>query len=144
MAQVIIPTGLLKLNTQLKRSVIESIGDCTDNLLYIAQQRSPYSGGTLEKSGTSKVDNASTGVTGIVSFKAMNGGFNYAEKMDSDRYNLGTRSLSKSSGGVKSKFSSQTLRVGSGFLTDTATKCEKGYKEYIESNLAKEIKRLGL
>ena len=113
------------------KSVNVAMKECTADLLRVSMARTPVDSTTLEKSGTSKVECGLNSTTGIVSFKAMNKGYNYAYKMDKGTYKLGKKSLDKSSRGVRSKFCNSALKVGTGYLTDTADKCQKGYAQHI-------------
>lgn len=138
-----IPTKLLNLDKTVLKAIKNGITDCTDDLLRVASLRTPVDTTTLEKSGSSKVESNAGKVAGTVSFKAMNNGFNYALKMDRGKYNLGKKSISKSSRGVRSKFTNQALKVGSGYLSDTAEKCQKGYTEYLNHKIYESITQDG-
>lgn len=141
--QIIVPTGFSSLQSSVKTQVKSAVTDCTNDLLRVASLRAPVDSGTLEQSGTSKVSSGSSSVTGQVSFRAVKKGYNYAYKMDNGKYNLGEKSKSKSSSGVRSKFSGDSMRVGSGYLTDTAKRCEKGYKEHIQDKISSAIRSAG-
>ncbi|WP_368247398.1 hypothetical protein [Clostridium perfringens] len=124
--------------------VEKGIHDATDDLLRVASLRSPVDEGTLEKSGTSKVIKSGKSIKGIVSFSARNNGYNYALKMDKGNYKLGKKSRSKSSKGVRSKFAKTTMKVGSGYLTDSAEQCADGYREHINSLIGQTVVKAGL
>ena len=141
--QVIMSQSFRHLGSNMKKAVKKGINDCTADLLRVASLRTPVDEGTLEQSGTSKVSTSSSGVTGQVSFKAVNRGFNYALKMDKGNYKLGEKSLRKSASGVRSSFSSESLKVGKGYLTDTAEKCQKGYVEHVQSKVNEVIRTGG-
>lgn len=141
--QVSVPQGFRQLDTTIKTAVKNGIEDCTADLLRVASLRTPVDSTTLEQSGSSKGSSNMMKVTGQVSFKAMNGNYNYALKMDSTHYNLGEKSLMKSTGGVRSAFCSDSLKVGTGYLSDTADKCEKGYVEHIQSKIDAVIRTAG-
>lgn len=133
-----------QLSNQLGNTIKSSMDDITDDLLRVATERAPVKSKTLEQSGT-KIPPKKSGSAYVseVSFRAKKKGFNYAVKMDSGTYKLGDKSLQKSKRGVRSIFTNQTLNVGKGYLTDTAEKCEDGYKKYINEQLADEIRRQG-
>ncbi|WP_304428077.1 hypothetical protein [uncultured Clostridium sp.] len=130
-SEIIIPQGLLNLDRNIIRAVEDAVEDCTDDLLRVATLRTPVDSRTLEQNGTSNVDKSGNKIVGQVSFSAINKGFNYAKKMNEGKYNLGEKSLTKSARGVRSKFTQATMNVGSGYLDDTAQKCQKGYTDYI-------------
>lgn len=138
-----IPMKLINLDKTVMKAVKDGIEDCTDDLLRVASLRTPVKTTTLEKNGSSKVESNNNKVVGRVSFKAMNKGYNYALKMDRGKYNLGKKSLSKSTRGVRSKFTNQALKVGSGYLTDTAEKCEEGYTDYVNYKIYEVIAKDG-
>lgn len=138
-----IPRGLLNLDKSVKKAVKNGIDECTDDLLRVASLRTPVDSTTLEKSGTSKVDDSGNKIVGEVSFQAINNGYNYALKMDRGNYKLGKKSLSKSSRGVRSKFTKEALRVGSGYLTDTAEKCAEGYTNHVNFKIYEAIAKDG-
>ena len=116
------------------------IKEMSMDLHRVASERAPVKDGTLETSGQVVFKNGGTKFTGTVSFSAINRGFNYAQKMHNDTYALGAKSLAKSSRGVKSRFSTQTFRVGKGYLKDTAEKCQTGYKKYINKEVIMGLK----
>lgn len=138
-ASVQIPASFHLLKNKINKAVEKGVQDCTADLYRVAQARTPVKTTTLEKSGSMKTNKGVNSYVGHVSFKAMNKGFNYALKMDKGKYNLGTKSLSKSGRGVRSKFSNESFKVGSGYLTDTAEKCEQGYVDYINKKVAEVI-----
>lgn len=138
-----IPQSLLNLDRTVLKAVKTGIEDCTDDLLRVASLRAPVDEGNLEKNGTSKVQTGSDKIIGRVSFQAMNKGYNYALKMDKGNYKLGKKSKAKSSGGVRSKFTSQPMKVGSGYLSDTAEKCQKGYTDYVNYKIYEVISKDG-
>lgn len=139
---VIISKSFYQLNNKFNDVIYKGLEDMTDDLLRVATERAPVKTQTLEQSGTSKLSRSGTVYTGQVSFRARRKGYNYAVKMDQGKYKLGDKSLQKSGRGVRSIFTNQTLKVGTGYLTDTANKCEDGYKEYLQSKLNNEIKKL--
>lgn len=141
--QVIMSQSFKHLGTTMKKAVNDGIEDCTADLLRVASLRTPVDSQTLEQSGSSKVSSSSSTVTGHVSFKAINKGYNYAKKMNDTKYNLGEKSLRKSSGGVRSRFCSESLKVGTGYLSDTAEKCEKGYTKHVQDKIGEVIKTGG-
>lgn len=138
-----IPKGVLNLDKTVMKAVKTGIDDCTDDLLRVASLRSPVDEGNLEKNGTSSVQAGNDKVVGRVSFQAMNNGYNYALKMDRGKYKLGKKSLAKSRGGVRSKFTTQTMKVGTGYLSDTAEKCQKGYTDYVNYKIYEVISKDG-
>ena len=138
-----IPTGLLNLDKTVMKAVKTGIDDCTDDLLRVASLRAPVDSTTLEKNGTSKVEVGNDKVVGRVSFQAMNKGYNYALKMDRGNYKLGKKSKAKSSSGVRSKFTTQPMKVGPGYLSDTAEKCQKGYTDYVNYKIYEVIAKDG-
>lgn len=140
---ITIPKGLLNIDKSIIKAIEDGIEDCTDDLLRVATLRAPVDSQTLEQSGTSKVDKGGNKIAGQVSFSAISNGYNYAKKMNEDNYNLGEKSLTKSSRGVRSKFSNAPMKVGSGYLTDTAEKCEKGYTDYINYKIYEVIAKDG-
>lgn len=131
------------LKKGLNASVKTAMNEITTDLLRTAQARAPVDSKTLERSGTMKVTSGSKGYEGRVSFRATNRGYNYAKKMDEQTYNLGTKSLAKSASGVRSRFSDTTLKVGTGYLSDTAKQCEKGYQAHVQEELATAIRKNG-
>lgn len=141
--QVVMSQSFKHLGTSMKKAVQNGIEDCTADLLRVASLRTPVDSTTLEQSGSSKVSTSSTKVTGHVSFKAMNKGYNYAKRMNDAKYNLGEKSLKKSKAGVRSRFCSESLKVGTGYLTDTAEKCEQGYTDYVQDKVNEVIKSGG-
>lgn len=138
------PKGIFEIDDNVVNAVNKGMNDITDDLLRVAQQRSPVDEGTLEQSGTSQVVSSKRMVKGFVSFSARNKGYNYAMKMDKGSYKLGKKSLSKSSRGVRSKFSKASMRVGSGYLTDSAEKCKDGYIKHINEQVGLAIAKSGL
>lgn len=138
-----IPTGLLNLDKTVMKAVKTGIDDCTDDLLRVASLRAPVDKENLEKNGTSKVEVGNDKVVGRVSFQAMNKGYNYALKMDRGNYKLGKKSKAKSSSGVRSKFTTQPMKVGPGYLSDTAEKCQKGYTDYVNYKIYEVIAKDG-
>lgn len=141
--EITIPKGLLNIDKSIIKAIEDGIEDCTDDLLRVATFRAPVDSQTLEQSGTSKVDKGGNKIAGQVSFSAISNGYNYAKKMNEGNYNLGEKSLTKSSRGVRSKFSNAPMKVGSGYLTDTAEKCEKGYTDYINYKIYEVIAKDG-
>lgn len=140
---ITVSPGLKQLSSKLDTAVKKAVEDCTADLLRVASLRTPVDSTTLEKSGTSKVTKDSKSIEGQVSFKAISKGKNYALRMDTEKYNLGAKSLSKSTGGVRSKFTSETMKVGTGYLSDTAEKCSDGYKKYVKEQMDSAIKNGG-
>lgn len=138
------PKGIFEIDDFMYDAVSKGMNDITDDLLRVAQQRSPVDEGTLEQSGTSQVSSSKRMVKGFVSFSARNKGYNYAMKMDKGNYKLGKKSLSKSSRGVRSKFSKASMNVGSGYLTDSAEKCKDGYVKHINEQIVKAVAKSGL
>ena len=137
------PKGLFEIDSKVVNAVEKGMNEITDDLLRVAQQRSPVDEGTLEQSGTSQVVSSKRMIKGFVSFSARNNGYNYALKMDKGNYKLGKRSQSKSSRGVRSKFSKASMRVGSGYLSDSAEKCKDGYIKHINEEVGKAVVRTG-
>ena len=138
-----IPKGLLDMDKNIIRAVEDGIEDCTDDLLRVATLRTPVDSQTLEQSGTSRIDKSGRSVVGQVSFSAVSKGYNYAKKMNEGSYNLGKMSLTKSTRGVRSKFTNAKMSVGSGYLDDTAQKCQKGYTDYINYKIYEIIAKDG-
>lgn len=132
-----IPDELYVKAQKITRRCIE---EYTSDLLRVSSLRTPVKDGNLETSGTKKVKTTFTGATGIVSFKAINKGYNYAVKMHDGKYKLGKRSLEKSSGGVRSKFASKPMAVGSKYLEGTALSCRKGYEKDLKLKMAEGLK----
>lgn len=143
-AKMVSVNAFYQMSSKLEKTIKSSMDDITDDLLRVATERAPVKSKTLEQSGA-KISPKKSGNAYVsqVSFKAKKKGFNYAVKMDSGTYKLGDKSLQKSKRGVRSVFTNQTLKVGKGYLTDTAEKCEAGYKKYISEQLADEIRRQG-
>lgn len=142
-SSIVIPKTLLNIDKTILKAIGNGVDDCTDDLLRVASLRTPVDSTTLEKSGTSDVDKSGEKIVGRVSFSAINKGYNYAIKMDRGNYKLGEKSLKKSSKGVRSKFSKQPLKVGSGYLTDTAEKCQDGYADHINFKIYEVIAKDG-
>lgn len=140
---ITIPQNLLNLDRNIIRAVEGAVEDCTDDLLRVATLRTPVDSRTLEQSGTSKVNKSCGNIVGQVSFSAINKGYNYAKKMNEGKYNLGEKSLTKSARGVRSQFTTSTMNVGSGYLDDTAEKCQKGYTDYINYKIYEIIAKDG-
>lgn len=138
------PKGLFEIDKNVVKCVEQGMNEITDDLLRVAQQRSPVDTGTLEQSGTSQIVSSKRMIKGFVSFSAMNKGYNYAMKMDKGNYKLGKKSLSKSSRGVRSQFSKASMNVGSGYLSDSAEKCKDGYIKHINETVGKGIVMSGL
>lgn len=131
------------VENQLSKAVVKSMGDVTDDLLRVATERAPVDTHTLEHSGTKQSPKLSGGnVVSQVSFRAKHKGFNYAIKMDKGKYKLGDKSLQKSKRGVRSVFSNESFKVGTGFLSDTADKCTEGYVKHVEDEVSKELSKL--
>lgn len=133
--EIKISKRILGLDKNVVKAARGGIEDCTDDLLRVATLRTPVDSQTLEQSGTSNISANKNNIVGKVSFSAMKKGFNYAKKMNEGSYNLGKKSLTKAARGVRSKFSQSTMKVGSGFLDDTANKCKKGYTEHINKKI---------
>lgn len=140
---VIISAAFKNLDKNLKSVVVDSMTDITTDFLRTAQARTPIDSHTLERSGTMKMKTSGSVIEGNVSFRARKNGFNYAIIRDKGQYNLGEKSKQKSGRGVRSRFSKESLPVGSGYASDTLKKCQNQYDEYIQENLQKEIKRRG-
>ena len=140
---VIIPKSLYTLDDAFGKAVNKGMNDITDDLLRVAQQRSPVDEGTLEKSGTSQIIHSSKSIKGIVSFSARNKGFNYAKQMNDKTYKLGKKSIAKSGRGVRSKFSNVSMKVGTGYLTDSLEKCSEGYSKHLNTMLGEAIAKSG-
>lgn len=140
---VIIPRGFNNLDKKFVKAVEQGMNDITDDLLRVASARTPVDTGTLETSGTSQMVKSGKSIKGFVSFNAMNRGFNYAKKLDEKSFNLGKKSLQKSSKGVRSKFSNVSMKVGTGYLSGTALECADGYSKHINELIGKEIARNG-
>ena len=140
---ITIPQNLLKMDKNIVKAVEDAVEDCTDDLLRVATLRTPVDSRTLEQSGTSKVNKSGGSIVGQVSFSAINRGYNYAKKMNEGKYNLGEKSLAKSARGVRSQFTTSTMKVGSGYLDDTAEKCQKGYTDYINYKIYEIIAKDG-
>lgn len=119
----------------------ECIKEYTWDLHRVATLRTPKDEGNLETSGVKSVTNSNTKIVGQVSFKAFNRGFNYAKYMHDGKYKLGKNSISKSSGGVRSKYSNESFKVGSGYLEGTAKACEDGYKKDLKTRLKNSMGR---
>ena len=134
--------ALQRIGQTSEEAVKDAMEDITADLLKTATQRTPYKKGGLEQSGrATQVTRQGTAYSSQVSFSVEgNGRYNYARKMNDDTYNLGAGSLQKNSGGVNSFFSDKTMRVGKGYLTDTAQSCKAGYNKYIKSQLINAIK----
>lgn len=141
-AEVKVPK-LGNLTFKMQKALKVGIEDCTGDLRRVASLRSPVNEGTLEQSATSNIRGSGINVQGIVSFSARHKGFNYAVVMDKGNYNLGKKSKEKSKRGVRSKFSSKTFKVGTGFLTETAKDCQEGYSKHVESLIGKAISEDG-
>lgn len=137
-----ISPALLNFGRDSEKVVKESIEDCAADLLKTATQRTPYKKGGLEQSGrVTPVRGSGSNISSSVSFSVEgNNRYNYARKMNDDTYGLGAGSLRKNSGGVKSKFSKKAMRVGKGYLTDTAKNCEEGYTKYIQEQVIKSLR----
>lgn len=138
------PNAILNMDRTILNAVKKGIDDCTDDLHRVAQERAPVDNGDLEKGGTSKVTVSGKQVIGAVSFKAMRNGYNYALQMDKGGYSLGKKSMQKSSRGVRSRFGNSSMSVGSGYLTDSAQKCKKGYTEHTNDTMKSYIRSSGL
>lgn len=136
---VILPKGFNTLDDAFAKAVEKGMNDITDDLLRIASLRTPVDEGTLEKSGTSKIVKSGQSIKGVVSFSARNRGFNYAKQMNDKTYKLGKKSIVKSGKGVRSKFSKASMKVGTGYLTDSAEKCADGYSKHINDLVGKSI-----
>lgn len=134
-----VPAGLKKLDSKVIKAVKSGMDDITADLLRVATLRSPVKSTTLEKSGTSKVMSSNDTIKGYVSFSARNKGFNYALKMDRGNYKLGKKSLAKSNRGVRSKYSKVIMKVGTGYLSDSAEQCKEGYIKHINNMVGKGI-----
>lgn len=142
---VVIPQVFEKLPARVQSAVVEGVKEVQADLLRVATERTPVKSTTLQDSGsTSKVNSTGTKIVGAVSFTAINRGYNYALKMDEGKYNLGSKSILKSKRGVRSKFAKGSLPVGSGYLSDTAKKCEKGYEDHIAEKVAQVMKESGV
>lgn len=140
---VTIPRAFTQLGNNLVGAVEQGMNDITDDLLRVASLRAPVDTTTLEKSGTSKISKSGQSIQGTVSFSAVNRGFNYAKKLDEKSFNLGKKSLQKSSKGARSKFSGASLKVGTGYLSGTAKACELGYIKHVNEVIGQAILRSG-
>lgn len=142
--KLIMTKALYSMSSELEGVVKESITDCADDLLRVATERAPVKSKTLEQSGTkTPVSKSGGALVSQVSFRARKKSFNYAVKMDRMNYKLGDKSIQKSKRGVRSVFANQTMKVGTGYLTDTAEKCREGYVKHVQDKVGEEIKRLG-
>lgn len=120
------------------KAINKALDEIADDLLLTAQKRAPVDSTDLERSGSrTAVKNFEV----EVSFSAKNRGYNYARRMDQDIYNLGKESKRKA-GSIKSKFAKSSMKVGPGYLTDTAEKSKKGYSEHIEKAVQKQNKNI--
>lgn len=136
---VILPKGFNTLDDAFAKAVEQGMNDITDDLLRVASLRTPVDEGTLEKSGTSKVMRSGNSIKGVVSFTARNRGFNYAKEMNDKTYKLGKKSIVKSGRGIRSKFSKVSMKVGTGYLSDSAEKCGDGYSKHINDLVGRSI-----
>lgn len=136
---LIVPAELKNLDKTVFKAVQKGITECTEDLRRVAQERSPVDSTTLEKSINSKVIVSSKTVTGVVDAVAIRNGFNYAEKLDRGNYKLGDKSIQKSARGVRSKFSKQPMKVGSGYLSGTAEACKEGYSDHVNYKIYEAI-----
>lgn len=136
---IILPKGFSLLGDAFTKAVEQGMNDITDDLLRVASLRSPVDEGTLEKSGTSKIAKSGESIKGIVSFSARNKGFNYAKQMNDKTYKLGKKSVIKSGRGIRSKFSKASMKVGTGYLSDSAEKCADGYSKHINDLIGRSI-----
>lgn len=125
------------LNKRVEKAAKDAMTDVTADLLRVATERVPVDSTTLEKSGRMNVKQFGNKVTGQVDFYATSGGRDYAERMETGKYNLGPKSKMKSAGGVTSKFYRGALKVGPGYLFDTAAKSEKGYQKHFKEKVIK-------
>ena len=116
----------------VKKVLNKGVKAVASDLLRVGMERAPYKTGTLEHSGVLKCCGNGSFYEARVSFSAVNKkGENYAKRMDVDTYRLGKKSIEKASRGASSKFCTHSLKVGTGYLSDTAEKCTEGYKEYL-------------
>lgn len=141
---VTISKAFYNISSQIEGVVKTGVNDCADDLLRVASERAPVKSKTLEQSGTkTPVKKSGNALVSQVSFRARKKSFNYAVKMDRMSYKLGDKSIQKSKRGVRSVFTNQTMKVGKGYLTDTAEKCHDGYIKHVEEKVNEEIRRLG-
>ena len=132
------------MSSELEGAIKESVTDCADDLLRVATERAPVKSKTLEQSGTkTPVKKSGNTLVSQVSFRARKKSFNYAVKMDRTTYKLGDKSIQKSKRGVRSVFTNQTMKVGKGYLSDTAKQCHDGYTKHVQDKVEEEIKKLG-
>ena len=140
---VVIPNTIKMMDKLVAKDIKTGVEDITDDLHRVATLRTPVDSTTLEKSGDKKVISNSRMIEGQVSFTARSKrGFNYAKVMNDKKYSLGKKSQAKSGRGIRSKFYSGALPVGTGYLTDTAKKCEAGYSKHINSSVKSGLVKL--
>lgn len=139
--EIYVSRRLKKMGTNTDEVVKKRMINITKDLHRVATDLTPYKDGGLEQSGQYRNRANKNSFVSTVTFGAKGDTYLYAEKMHDEDYNLGEKSLSKNSSGVKTIYSDKTFKVGKGYLKETAKACQKGYKEYLEKDVIKDLDR---
>lgn len=139
--ELIISPRLKKMGKNTSEVVKKRMTEITKDLHRVATDLTPYKDGGLEQSGQYRNRANKNSFVGTVTFGAKGNTYLYAEKMHDGDYNLGEGSRAKNSSGVKTIYSDKTFKVGKGYLKETAKACQKGYKEYLEKDVIKDLDR---
>lgn len=128
------------LMKDLSANLTEAMTDIILDVGRVSSAAAPHKTGKLEKSYTSTVDKIADGISASITYKATNDdGNNYAVDMHENNYKLGE--LSKRKSPAKSKFSSESIPVGKGYLKNTIEKGQKGYTEHLQQVMNDAIKK---
>ncbi|MFT8313248.1 MAG: hypothetical protein ABF633_03220 [Clostridium sp.] len=127
------------VNEVIFGAVEDCMSDIKDDAVKVASGSAPVDTGKLEKSyyvRTKKVPLKRCDFS--LSFRAMNGNFNYAIWTNDETYNLGARSRMKRP--AKGRFMKDTPKVGTGYLTNTVELSREGWAKFIQENVARKMR----
>lgn len=117
------------LNKAINKAMKDAMTDITLDIKRVASESAPHKSGFLEKNAEHDVFLGENYFEGTVSFSAVERGFNYAQWTHDKKYKLGKKSAKKKGG--RSRFGTQAVPVGTGYLTNAIEFNEKGYLDYI-------------
>lgn len=133
-------TGFISKN--IKQGLTDSVLDLTLDLKRTAAAAAPHKSGFLDTSGVShSVKNSRGGMTGTVSFRAMDGRFDYSEWTHNADYTLGDKSKLKPGG--KSIYGTQNVPVGKGYLSNSLEYNSEGYLNKLSEDFRSAIEKGG-
>lgn len=138
-------SGRKKIHNAVRNQSIATMRDSMSDLERVASETAPYDEGDLEMGGFHDVDVEGDKYVGWVGFEAWNDkpnrsyDFNYAIWTHEETYNLGEGSRRKRGG---SGMSGKSYSVGNKYLTRPFEGEAPYYRETIEDNVKKALRRL--